>query len=234
MAGIFVQLGISWLLLHYFQNTNLKALGFKPISLWIPQFLMGVLLAALVCLIHSLCKDYLTGLQWRLNNDYTFLMFLGGLWWCMKSVLFEELIFRGALCYIGFERIGGKITMLVSAGCFGVYHWFSWGVLGDPKMMIITFLLTGLYGWTLAYSFYKTKSMLLGTGLHFGWNSIGQTIFSNGTIGNQLFISVKPVGYAELSGYVQTTFFFVQLIGIPLVHYLLIKLVLRFKGLRDN
>jgi hypothetical protein len=97
-------------------------------------------------------------------------------------------------------------------------------------MMIIAFMMTGLYGWTLAYAYYKTKSILLGTGLHFGWNSIGLIVFSSGTIGNQLLISYKPVGYAELTGDAQTIFFFAQLIGIPLAQYLLIRLILKIRG----
>jgi membrane protease YdiL (CAAX protease family) len=234
MIGILVQLGISWVLLHFIQKTNLKVLGFKPINFRIVQLLSGVLFGGLLCLIHSLSKDYLTGMQWRWNDDYTIMMFIGGLWWCLKSVLFEELIFRGALCYIGFQRVGPKITMLFSSVCFGIYHWFSWGVLGNPKMMIITFMITGLYGWTLAYSYYKTKSILLGTGLHFGWNAIGLVVFSSGTIGNQLLISNKPEGYAELSGNAQTTFFFVQLLGIPLAHFLLVSVVLRFKSSQNS
>jgi membrane protease YdiL (CAAX protease family) len=158
------------------------------------------------------------------------MVFLGALWWCLKSVLFEELLFRGALCYIGFQRFGAKFTMLFSSVCFGIYHWFTWGVLGDAKMMIIAFVLTGLYGWTLAYAYYKTKSILLGTGLHFGWNSIGLIVFSSGTIGNQLLISYKPEGYADLTGDMQTIFFFAQLIGIPLLQYLLIRLALKMKS----
>ncbi len=229
MIGILFQLGISWALLHFVQKTNLNALGFTPLRVRLFQLVLGILFAALLSYAHTASKNYLTGLEWRLNNEYTFMMFLCALWWCLKSVLFEELIFRGALCYLGFERVGAKITMVVSSVAFGIYHWFSWGVLGDANMMIITFVMTGLYGWTLAYAYYKTKSILLGTGLHFGWNSVGLIVFSSGTIGNQLLISYKPEGYAELSGATQTIFFFAQLAGIPLAQYLLIRLILKIK-----
>lgn len=230
MIGILVQLGISWALLHYIQKTNLNALGFTPIRLRLLQLILSIVFAALLSYVHTASKNYLTGLEWQLNSEYTFMGFLGAVWWCLKSVLFEELIFRGTLCYLGFERLGAKITMVLSSIAFGVYHWFTWGVLGDAKMMIIAFMMTGLYGWTLAYAYYKTKSILLGTGLHFGWNSIGLIVFSSGTIGNQLLISYKPVGYAELTGDAQTIFFFAQLIGIPLAQYLLIRLILKIRG----
>ncbi|HPW64431.1 MAG TPA: type II CAAX endopeptidase family protein [Cyclobacteriaceae bacterium] len=230
MIGILIQLGISWALLHYLQKTNLNALGFTPLRVRLFQLVLGIGFAALLSYGHTSSKNYLTGLEWRLNSEYTFMVFMGAVGWCLKSVLFEELIFRGALCYIGFERVGAKITMLFSSVCFGIYHWFTWGVLGDVKMMIISFVMTGLYGWTLAYAYYKTKSILLGTGLHFGWNSIGLIVFSSGTIGNQLLISYKPAGYAELNGDAQTIFFFAQLVGIPVAQYLLIRLILKIKG----
>jgi len=230
MIGILIQLGISWALLHYLQKTNLNALGFTPLRVRLFQLVLGIVFAALLSYVHTASKNYLTGLEWRLNSEYTFMVFMGAVGWCLKSVLFEELIFRGALCYIGFERVGAKITMLFSSVCFGIYHWFTWGVLGDVKMMIISFVMTGLYGWTLAYAYYKTKSILLGTGMHFGWNSIGLIVFSSGTIGNQLLISYKPEGYAELSGDAQTIFFFAQLLGIPLAQYLLIRLILKIGG----
>jgi membrane protease YdiL (CAAX protease family) len=163
---------------------------------------------------------------WQLNPGYTLATFLSGLGFCLRSVFFEELIFRGALCYIGFQRLGAKITMLLSSVAFGVYHWFSFGVLGDAKMMIIIFVMTGLYGWTLAYAYYKTKSIMLGSGLHLGWLIVSLVIFSGGTIGNQWLIpSNVPI---NPSGNSQTIFFFAQLVGIPLLQYFLIRLVLKF------
>ena len=154
MVGIAVQLLISWLLLKYIEKTNLHALGITPVLHRALQFLMGILFAGLLCFIHAMSKNYLNGIEWHLNPHYKFTLFFDALLYCVKSVLYEELIFRGALCYIGFRRFGVKITMLFSSVGFGIYHWFTWGVLGDPKMMIIVFALTSLYGWTLAYSYY--------------------------------------------------------------------------------
>lgn len=234
MAGIVVQLLISWILLKYIEKTNLHALGFTPLWARLLQFLIGVVFATMLCFIHALSKSYLSGLEWRLNPNYTFILFLDALSYCVKSVFYEELIFRGALCYIGFQRFGAKITMLFSSACFGVYHWFTWGVLGDIKMMIISFALTSLYGWTLAYSYYKSKSIFLGSGLHLGWLIVSLIVFSGGTIGEQLLVSVKSENYAELTGNAQTWFFFIQLLGIPLAQYLLVVIALRMKVFRTK
>lgn len=234
MAGIIVQLLISWLLLKYIEKTNLHALGLTPVIPRLFQFLTGIAFAAVLCLIHALSKGYLNGLEWQLNPGYTIANFLNALLYCFNSVFFEELIFRGALCYIAFQRFGIKITMLFSSACFGVYHWFTWGVLGDTKMMIIAFALTSLYGWTLAYSYYKTKSIFLGSGLHFGWLIVSLIVFSGGTIGEQLLVPVKSADYAELTGNAQTWFFFIQLFGIPLAQYLLVVLALRMNVFRTE
>jgi membrane protease YdiL (CAAX protease family) len=229
MVGIAVQLLISWLLLKYIEKANLHALGITPVLHRTLQFLMGIIFAGLLCLIHAMSKNYLNSLEWHLNPRYTLPLFFDALLYCMKSVFYEELIFRGALCYIGFRRCGVKITMLFSSVCFGVYHWFTLGVLGDPKMMIIVFVLTSLYGWTLAYSYYKTKSIFLGCGLHLGWLIVSLIVFSGGTIGEQLLIPYKPEGSAELSGTAQTLFFFAQLFGIPLCQYLLVRVIIKIK-----
>jgi uncharacterized protein len=227
MAGIVVQLLISWLLLKYIEKTNLHALGLTPVVPRVLQFLIGTVFAMLICFVHAMSKTYLSGLTWQLNPSYNLTKFLDALLYCFNSVFFEELIFRGALCYIGFWRFGVKITMLFSSACFGVYHWFTWGVLGDPKMMIIVFILTSLYGWTLAYSYYKTKSIFLGSGLHFGWLIVSLIVFSGGPIGEQLLLPIKSSTYAELTGSAQMWFFSIQLVGIPLAQYLLVRIALR-------
>jgi uncharacterized protein len=225
MIGILVQLVISWILLRYVEKQNLNALGFAPWAPRLGEFLLGVLAAILLCLVHALTKNHLQQATWQLNPDYTVTAFLSALGFCFRSVFFEELIFRGALCYIGFQRIGAKFTMLISSIAFGIYHWFSFGILGDVKMMIIVFAMTGLYGWTLAYAYYKTKSIMLGSGLHLGWLIVSLVIFSGGTIGNQWLLPANtPI---SLSGNSQTIFFFAQVAGIPLLQYALVHIVLK-------
>lgn len=221
MLGILVQLTISWLLLKYIQQQNLNALGMTRVARGLAQFAVGILFGGLVCLAHALIKSQLQGLHWQVNPDYSLTVFVEAIGFCFRSTFFEELLFRGALCYIGFKRIGAGPTMLISSAAFGIYHWFSFGIFGDAKMMIIIFVMTGLYGWTLAYGYWKTQSIMLGSGLHMGWLIVSLVVFSGGAIGNQWLIPASTP--AQLSGTTQTVFFFSQLIGLPLVQYLLIR-----------
>jgi membrane protease YdiL (CAAX protease family) len=106
-------------------------------------------------------------------------------------VLFEELIFRGALLYLAIGKFGVKTACTLSAVCFGAYHWFTYNLFGSPVQMVIVFLMTGIFGFTLAYAFAKTKSIYLPVGLHLGWNLFTIVVFSNGPLGQQIFIRAK-------------------------------------------
>ncbi len=112
---------------------------------------------------------------------------LKGLWYVFKSVLFEELLFRGALLYILIKRIGPAKAVLISAIAFGIYHWFTIG-FGKPTQMAYIFLVMGLAGYAFAKAFGKTGTILLPFALHFGFNVAIMILFSqNSGIGPQLF-----------------------------------------------
>lgn len=126
----------------------------------------------------------------------------------------EELIFRGALLYILIQKIGSRKSILISAIAFGIYHWFSYGVLGNVMAMILVFIGTGLMGSALAWAFSKTKSIVLPIGLHFGWNFIDNTLFSNGPLGELLLISK---GGNELTDWTSLLNFVSSLVIVPII-----------------
>jgi membrane protease YdiL (CAAX protease family) len=135
----------------------------------------------------------------------------------LKSVLGEELLFRGALLYIGIKKLGLKNACILSSIIFGIYHWFSYGILGDFPQMIYIFFLTGIGGLLFAYSFALTKSIYLPVGLHLGWNLINVVIFSNGPLGKQMLLYS---GGQQLDGLWTTIFFIYQITVLPFVTYL--------------
>ncbi|NBP69846.1 MAG: CPBP family intramembrane metalloprotease [Cytophagia bacterium] len=226
MVGILLQLTLSWVLLRFIEKKNLLALGILPIDRRVWQMIIGVLGAMLICIVHSLIQGAIQGIIWQVNPVYTLNGFVSALGFCVRSVLFEELIFRGALLYILLQRMRSGIALMISSLAFGIYHWFTWGVLGDVKMMIIALVMTGAYGWTLAYAFYKTKSMMLGFGLHLGWLLVSMIIFSSSTIGSQWLIPVNKA--IPPSDTTQTVYFFAQLVGIPLFNYMLVRMVIKW------
>ncbi len=187
MIGILVLVALSGLLLYLLEKKSLLALGFLPVGKRLKQFGLGFLITAILCVLVQLLESYLKSASWVLNPDIDSLTVVKSFWWDVKSVLTEELLFRGALLYILIRMIGSKRAVLISAIAFGIYHWFSYGVLGNVMAMLIVFIGTGLMGYAWAWAFAKSKSILLPFGFHLGWNFTYNTLFSKGPLGELVF-----------------------------------------------
>ncbi|MDF0716422.1 type II CAAX endopeptidase family protein [Muricauda sp. 334s03] len=235
MIGILVIIAISWLLLYFIEKQHILALGFLPIVQRLKQFLIGFLLTGILCVFIQYLEAYLKSSTWILNKNVTSGIILKSLWWDFKSVLTEELIFRGALLYILIQKIGSKKSILISAIAFGVYHWFSYGVLGNVMAMILVFIGTGLMGYAWAWAFSKTKSMMLPIGLHLGWNFIYNTIFSKGPLGELVLISK---GGNELTDWISLLNFVSGLVIAPILVLIYVKCFVKketeIKTMPDN
>lgn len=188
MIGIFVTITISWIL-YFIESKNILALGFLPIAKRLKQFLIGFLITGILCVFVQILEVYLQSSVWILNENITGGIILKSFWWDVKSVFTEELIFRGALLYILIQKLGMRKAIFISAIAFGIYHWFSYGVLGNILAMILVFIGTGFMGYAWAWAFSKTKSIMLPFGLHLGWNFIYNTIFSKGPLGELVLVS---------------------------------------------
>src|SRR5688572_22542700 len=105
MAGIIVELAVSWLLLWLIEKKNLGVLGLMPNRRRLIQFGMLLLVAGICCAAGFFMRMYY-GERWALNPDYSFAQFMEAVWWNIKSVLYEELIYRGAILYILIKRLG--------------------------------------------------------------------------------------------------------------------------------
>lgn len=224
MLGLIVELIISWLILWLFSKKDLLALGIAPTKSRLLNLCFGLLIAAVCGSIYYLSFVFFTTNNWTLNHAFTGQKFLSSTWWTLQSVLFEELIFRGALLFILIQKIGIKMACLFSAICFGIYHWFSFGVLGNPIQMAMSFLLTGFWGAMFAFAFAKTKSLYLPIGLHFGWNFLTTVVFSQGPLGKQLFILQGNQNMNEFLSILMLSF---QLLAVPLITYWYLNLISR-------
>lgn len=216
MLGLIVELIVSWLLLWIFFKKGLLVLGVVPTQDRLFNLLFGILIAAVCGTLYFLSFSFFIANKWTLNNEFTGQKLLASSWWTLKSVLYEELIFRGALLYILIKKFGVRTACLTSAICFGVYHWFTSGVLGNPLQMAIIFLMTGIWGAMFAMAFARTKSLYLPIGLHFGWNFISTVIFSQGPLGKQLLVIS---GEQKLGEALSAVVFIFQLLAAPVVTY---------------
>ena len=224
MAGNIVGLLLSWAVLWLAQRKSILALGLTPVMQRIFQFAIAFLFSALLCASLQLFESFLNHSRWLLNSQITFSKIAESLRWNFNSVLFEELIFRGALLYIAIKRLGKKKAILLSASCFGIYHWFSFGLLGNVVPMVVVFLITGLMGLAWAYAFLKTNSMALPIGFHLGWNFVFNGVFPKGGFTNTpVFIFDPTSNYTALSGFSSIANFFLQNLLPSLLTYIFVK-----------
>ena len=211
MIGILIQLALSWLLVWIFDRSNLSVLGLAPTKERLQHFAIFLFTAAAFSTSGFGLKMWIGEQRWQLNPEWTLQLIADGVWYNIKSVLYEELIFRGALFYILIKKLGATKAIWISSTAFGMYHWFSQGSLGEPNAMLLTFVVTGAMGLVLAYGYSKTQSLYVPIAIHFGWNVVQQVAFSNGPIGKGLLIEVLPQPEVTVSYF---SFFFMQLFPI--------------------
>ncbi|MTB51167.1 CPBP family intramembrane glutamic endopeptidase [Lewinella sp. W8] len=216
MIGILIGLAISWALLYFLEKKSLLALGVLPLPGRLGELGLGFVLTGLLCVGVQLLEASLQSAHWVRNPDFTTGQFFQMLYWDFKSVFTEELLFRGAILYVLIRKIGASKSILLSALAFGVYHWFSFGIIGAIVPMLVVLIGTGLMGYAWALAFYKTESMALPLGLHLGWNFTFNTIFSRGPLGEGLFQLVND-------GVLPSWFSLIGLWVIPVVILFLIR-----------
>lgn len=223
MVGIIVQLAISWLLIWFFEKGNLNVLGLIPTRRRLLDFGIFFIIAGICCSSDFFMRMYFADQRWQLNPGLLTNLILTGIWWNIKSVLFEELIFRGVLLYMLIKKLGAAKAIIISSVAFGIYHWFSQEAFGDPAQMAITFLITGLAGLLYAYGYAKTFSLYVPCALHLGWNLTRSVIFSETVIGDQLFVQIKPVPNVEVSYFVFGCILLIPTGSFLIINYLLLK-----------
>ena len=216
MIGILVQLIISWILLWYFDRSNLSALGIAPTQKRLLMFCVVFVLSTIVCAMYNLLTTAFVNNGWTFNKQLSLRNTLNSIWWVFKSVLFEELLFRGALLYLAIKRIGASKACILSAICFGVYHWFSFNAFGNPVAMLFIFLLTGIAGLMFAYAFARTQSLYLPIALHFGWNLVHIIVFSNGPLRQQIF---QRMNENRPQGLLSLLIFLFQMLALPILAF---------------
>jgi CAAX protease family protein len=212
MAGIIVELIISWLLLWLFCSVHPGVLGIAPTRKRMLDFIVGIVLAASCCTIYQILTTAFVNNRWIINAQATTSTILEGFRWTIISVLYEELIFRGALLFITIRKIGIIKASVLSAVSFGIYHWFTYNLFGNPMMMTITFLMTALVGLSWAFAFARTGSLYLPIGLHLGWNLVCTVLFSNGNAAQSVLVKINS---NQLTGLGSWLVFLFQVFSLP-------------------
>jgi uncharacterized protein len=226
MIGIFVELLLSWILLKFIERKNLAVLGLRPTRQRIKQLLIGLLLSVPFMIALSLVVAFLVHNPYHLNPHYSFRDFANAIGYLFRSVAYENLIFGGALLYILIIRLGSRTAVLLSAIAFGIYHWFSWGVLGQPAQMAISFLMTGAGGYVFALAFERTRSMYLPFALHFGIDFASMILFSQDkAIGPQLLTKTFATDPVSPGSIISILVLLIHFTWFPLLVYVYLRKV---------
>lgn len=226
MVGLLIIIVVSWLLLYYIDKSSIDRLGVLLNRKRISNFLFGLIVSFLCSLTYFGSLVFLSKSKLTINTDFGLFTFIKSFSWTLKSVLFEELLFRGVLLYLGIKYFGAKTACIISAIAFGIYHWFSYNIIGNIGQMITVFILTAIAGLLFAYTFVKTKSMYLQIGLHLGWNVVTIIIFSQGPLGQQYLITSSGHQIGILMTLVLFAF---QLLALPILTLYYLNTSLKLK-----
>lgn len=214
MIGIAIALTFTWLILRYVVHQPISILGVSPTSRRFKELFVGLFFMATIAAINFIWQAHFKNITYQINHDYSLLDLLSGSFWIFRSVLFEELLFRGVLLYLLIKRFGIIKACFLSSIVFGIYHWFSYEVFGSRLILMIYILLvTGAGGWMFSFAFAKTKSLYAPIGLHLGWNLVSAIVFSSGPIGNQWLI--QQGNAVQIDGWATLLFFSLQTIVAP-------------------
>ena len=202
------------LISHFFAKRNLIKEWFTPISRRLKEFAVGFIYMVLICIAFQWIIHLLFQSSWAVNESFKSKQILSAFIYDFNSVLLEELLFRALLILALIHILREKYLVILCGFIFGVYHWFTFGILGQLWPMTLVLISTGLMGAALAFAYLKSKSLLLPLGIHLGWNSTNHILFSNGPKGLMVLEKLHPKSIDIYQEY--TSFFLYILIALSL------------------
>ncbi|EDP72031.1 hypothetical protein FBALC1_13057 [Flavobacteriales bacterium ALC-1] len=198
MIGLLVIIIVSWVLVHFFEKKTIEILGIIPYPKRLLQFIIGMLFMMSLCLMWIAIETFVLNVEWQLNGEINYSLIFESFVYHIRSALTEDLVFRGAILYILTRRIGAKKAIFLSAIVFGIYHVFSYGMLNSKIISILyVVLITGFTGYVWAYSFYKTKSIMLALGFHLGYNFLMSMFYESAPFGELIYMEVSKTNLVD-------------------------------------
>ena len=220
IAGLLL---LSWALIWLFERGNLSVLGFAPTQKRLKYFVILFSVSAFFATSAFLLRMYFAKEEYEITASLTANKILLDVWYQIRTVLTEELLFRGILLYIVIKVIGHTKAIFISAVLFGAIHLLDAAAWGNINQMILVFSFTFSMGLLLAYAYAKSFSILIPFAIHFGWNLIQNYIFPDNAAGNHIFILSAPPPTVTVSYFSFFTMLFFPKIAVVVVDYLIIK-----------
>ena len=216
-------LAISWLIIWLFEKGNLSVLGLMPTKERLKYCTILFIVSAVFSATAFLLRMYFAKEEYTISNSITTKSIILETWFQIRTVLTEELLFRGVLLYILIKKIKQTKAIIISAVLFAALHVINAGVCGNFKQMIILFTFTFLMGVLLAYSYARTFSLLIPFAIHYGWNLTQNYIFPDTATGNHIFILAAPPPTVTISYVAFFTMLLLPKISVLIVDYFIVK-----------
>src|SRR5688500_16475389 len=124
-------IGASAVILWLLDKSNRDPLGLLPTWSRIKDLSIGLSTSAGAAALGLYTVSIISGATLALNPEFGVSEFFDSSTWMLRSVLLEELLFRGPLLYLVIRFLGINRACILSSVAFGVYHWFSYGVFGN-------------------------------------------------------------------------------------------------------
>ena len=223
MLEIIILLAVSWLLVWLFEKGNLSVLGLNPTKKRLSYAFILFIVAGICCSTGYLMRMYFAQQTFPLNQKISAGLVFTGLWLNLKSVLFEELLCRGAGLYILVKKTGKRTGILISAIVFGVLHWMNTGVFGDVTQMAIVFSFTFFMGLLLAYAFVQSGSLYLPIAIHLGWNLVQNFLFPDGPFGISVLVNPAAQPEVTVSYFIYFAILLLPKISSIVVNYFIVR-----------
>lgn len=161
---------------------NFASLGLKINKKWVHEFLIGVLLGAILITfvyIAEISFGFIEFKNFNISSDVLFFLFVNGIIF-LSVGFYEELITRGVLffnIYDGMrsDQISKAAALLIAT--FAVSALFSVGHLANPGFNYIAAVNIFLAGILLSLGVIFSRSLALPVGAHFSWNYFQGAIY---------------------------------------------------------
>ena len=223
MLQLIVLLAISWLIVWLFEKGNLSVLGLTLTKERLKYCTILFIVSAVFSATAFLLRMYFAKEEYTISNSITTKSIILETWFQIRTVLTEELLFRGVLLYILIKKIKQTKAIIISAVLFAALHVINAGVWGNFTEIIILFIFTFSMGLLLAYSYARTFSLLIPFAIHFGWNLTQNYIFPDTAMGNHIFTLAAPPPTVTISYVAFFTMLLLPKISVLIVDYFIVK-----------
>ena len=166
LPAIFVVL-VTWICVRL-RREHLASVGFRMNRRWVMEAVLGIGIGAVPMLAITALIVAVGGVQLSLDPARSLAALASAAWAFAWIALFEETLFRGFVFQRMIDGTGIWVAQLSLALLFAIAHWGNPGM--DRATEVVATVDTALGAILLGLAYWRTGSLALPIGIHFGWN----------------------------------------------------------------